>query len=612
MGAVYEGVHEQTQERVAVKLISATVADEMKFRRRFAAEVETLKRLRHKNIVRLIGYGEEAGHLFYSMELVEGESLQQRISRLKRLDWLPTIDIAIQVCGALKHAHDLGVIHRDLKPANLLLTADGTVKLVDFGIAKLFGSIDQTVAGSVLGTADYMAPEQAESGPITPRTDLYALGSVMYAMLTGRAPFSGKRLTAVIESLKQDRPVPLDLINPELPEEIVSLVHDLLEKAPEERPPTALAVLKRLKATRAGLERGQTLNMDSSQTVLARNADPDREVTADRPAEDAGGEGTNVSGNDATNGGGAAIDASEPDSSRERTPVASNQGLPHRASPDDATIVSDKTHQTSNGEGDEFDVATPPRSHYQAVNSSDAPGGLLGSESSQQPTGWLQVLSVIGMIAILAGGIAVIAYAFKSPSADQLYEQVASAERSGELSSAEPLVRQFLSEYPDDPRTGQVESIGDTISLERSVRRLQAQANRAGGIEQLDPIEQAFLDAMDARAEQPAQARRQLNAWLNVYAPGGAAEGPEAKRMAAMVEQELAKLHDATTVPGPDRRVEQLLQRIQWGREHLTATEQKQMLRGILELFDEQPWAQPVLEQVRAELNAIQQESTSD
>ena len=139
MGSVYAGVHGKSGQRVAVKLISPHVSDEMRFRRRFDAEIETLKRLRHDNIVQLIGYGEEQGQLFYSMELVEGESLQKRVRREKRLEWLPTIDIAIQVCSALKHAHDIGVIHRDLKPANLILTESDQVKLVDFGIAKIFG-----------------------------------------------------------------------------------------------------------------------------------------------------------------------------------------------------------------------------------------------------------------------------------------------------------------------------------------------------------------------------------------------------------------------------------------------------------------------------------------
>ncbi len=248
MGSVFAAVHEKSGEKVAVKLIAAHVADEPRFRRRFDDEVKTLQQLRHKNIVRLIGFGEEKGQLFYSMELVEGETLQARIRREKKISWLPALNIGIDICAALKHAHDFGVIHRDLKPANLLLGSDDGVKLVDFGIAKIFGDGEQTLAGSVLGTADYMAPEQATGSGVTVRTDLYAFGSVMYAMLAGRPPFRGKNVTEVIESLKRDRPVPLELIDPNLPEEIVDLVHQLLEKRPEDRPPTALSVMNRLKA----------------------------------------------------------------------------------------------------------------------------------------------------------------------------------------------------------------------------------------------------------------------------------------------------------------------------------------------------------------------------
>jgi serine/threonine protein kinase len=132
MGTVFAAVHVKTGEKVAVKLISAHVADEKRFRRRFDDEVKTLQQLKHKNIVRLIGFGEEEGQLFYSMELVEGETLQQWVRREKKVSWLPAINIAIEVCAALKHAHDFGVIHRDLKPANLMLAADNGVKLVDW------------------------------------------------------------------------------------------------------------------------------------------------------------------------------------------------------------------------------------------------------------------------------------------------------------------------------------------------------------------------------------------------------------------------------------------------------------------------------------------------
>jgi eukaryotic-like serine/threonine-protein kinase len=156
MGSVYEAVDQKSGQRVAVKALAPALAMAEGFRERFEAEIESLKKLQHEGIVRLLGYGEHEGILFYSMELVEGPSLEQEINRGRLFDWNETLSIAVQVCRALKHAHDHGVVHRDIKPANLLLTPDGRVKIADFGIARLFGSTQLTTAGGVLGTADYM------------------------------------------------------------------------------------------------------------------------------------------------------------------------------------------------------------------------------------------------------------------------------------------------------------------------------------------------------------------------------------------------------------------------------------------------------------------------
>ncbi len=192
MGAVYKGLHAKSGEAVAIKVISPGVANQLRFRRRFNAEIETLMRLRHPNIVQLVGVGEEQGLLFYVMEFVDGHSLHDHLRQYKRIDWTEAIQIGVDVTAALKHAHDLGIIHRDIKPANLMVNKEGRIKLTDFGIAKLFGSTDMTAAGSVIGTADYMPPEQAEGKGVTVRSDLYSLGSVMFALLSGRPPFAGK------------------------------------------------------------------------------------------------------------------------------------------------------------------------------------------------------------------------------------------------------------------------------------------------------------------------------------------------------------------------------------------------------------------------------------
>ena len=191
MGSVYQATDTQTGQQVAIKALSPHLALAEGFRERFEAEIESLKTLRHEGIVRLYGYGEQDGVLFYSMELVDGTSLEDELKAGRRFDWREVTDIAIQLSLALKHAHDHGIIHRDIKPANILLRRRRHVKLADFGIARLFGTTSSlTTAGGVLGTADYMSPEQADGRPVTARCDQYSLGGVMYALLGGPAAVS--------------------------------------------------------------------------------------------------------------------------------------------------------------------------------------------------------------------------------------------------------------------------------------------------------------------------------------------------------------------------------------------------------------------------------------
>ncbi len=184
MGTVYEGTvrgqADQPQgERVAIKVLNPQFAMEEGFRERFEAEIESLKILRHENIVRLFGYGEQDGVLYYAMELVDGPSLEDELNAGQRFNWREVTEIGIAVCKALKHAHDHGVVHRDLKPANLLLANRRQVKLSDFGIARLFGSNQLTQVGGLLGTAEFMSPEQADGRPVTDRCDQYSSGIVL-------------------------------------------------------------------------------------------------------------------------------------------------------------------------------------------------------------------------------------------------------------------------------------------------------------------------------------------------------------------------------------------------------------------------------------------------
>ena len=175
MGAVFLGVHDTTGDKAAVKVLAPNLADDAVFRERFKSEVQTLKQLLHPNIVKLHGFGEEDGHLYYVMEYVPGRNLQDELAAGRRFTWREVTRLGVQIAQALKHAHDRGVVHRDLKPANLLLTDDDQIKLTDFGIAKLYGGTHVTADGSVMGTADYMSPEQARGKQVPRRCHLYSL-----------------------------------------------------------------------------------------------------------------------------------------------------------------------------------------------------------------------------------------------------------------------------------------------------------------------------------------------------------------------------------------------------------------------------------------------------
>ncbi len=630
MGTVYRAAHVKTGQPVAVKLIADSVADDPRFRRRFAAEVETLKRLKHPNIVTLIGYGEQAGHLFYSMELVEGESLQQKLRREKRLAWQPVLDMAIEICAALKHAHDFGIIHRDLKPANLLITNDGTIKLVDFGIAKLFGNLEQTAAGSVLGTADFMAPEQADGAAITPRTDLYSLGNVLYACFAGRPPFAGRTLTRVIESLRQDTPSRLDLISPDLPVEIVELVHDLLNKRPADRPPTALAVMNRMKAIRAGLNRTQTQMADQGDTLGGDSLgfevtplSPSTPPTDSNPSRD---EKKSAQTDQPT-----AV-TRQPDKTRVKLDVGHNTLSGPDASDEltvEATVpsgeVGDKTDRNTavtpvnqNTVGPKSAADEPLRdsidTHFRTVDDKDRVRSAFEHEvHADDSLGKLgQILTVLAMLACLGIGVAALVWASRTPSSDELYRSIVKASESNDLSSLRNLSSQFLRLYPDDPQFSSVQAIWEDINTDAYLNTLKRKAD--SGVVQLPIDEQALVFAVSELEDHPALTIRRLEQWLDLFGEGAgnAAEPSDAKITVAKPDMtpegaarnKLKRLRGMSPPEG-DRRAAALFDRIRNVSEQLPPEEQRKAFEAIVGLFGEQPWARPAVTEATRRLESL-------
>jgi serine/threonine-protein kinase len=273
MGHVYLAQEEIGGRQAALKILAAELAQDVGFLQRFQREIETLSKLDHPNIVRFYEAGFENNLYFYAMEYVDGQSLDEAMQVAGRLPWQEVLDAAIQVCLALRHVHDHGIIHRDLKPPNLLRTHAGVVKLTDFGIAKVFASTHLTATGGVVGTAEFLSPEQAAGKPVTKRSDLYSLGAVLYTLLTGRPPFEGNTFVELLHKHRYGQFDPPQKIVMEIPHDLDEIICRLLEKDPAKRPPDCMVLGKQLESLKKKYER-KNLPTESGmqdQATLAEN-----------------------------------------------------------------------------------------------------------------------------------------------------------------------------------------------------------------------------------------------------------------------------------------------------------------------------------------------------
>ncbi|MBL9099381.1 MAG: serine/threonine protein kinase [Myxococcales bacterium] len=251
MGAVYLARDEQLGEQVALKVIAGLAVLDPQASERLRREASTARRISHPNVVRLHDVGEAHGLVFLSMEYVSGESLAARIKRLGPLSPAQLLPIAQQLCEGLAAAHAAGIVHRDLKPANVLIDAQERVKLIDFGIARSDSAAGMTATNMIVGTPEYMAPEQVMGGAIDTRTDVYALGAVLYHAITGQPPFRGDTPIAVGLAQCHEPLTPPRQLRPDVPQEWDSVITRALEKTPAARFPSTQALLSAL-GTRDG------------------------------------------------------------------------------------------------------------------------------------------------------------------------------------------------------------------------------------------------------------------------------------------------------------------------------------------------------------------------
>ena len=680
MGAVYEAVDTTTGDVVAVKVLASHLADDPGLRSRFDAEIDILKNLRHPGIVRLLAFGEQEDQPFFAMELVRGKSLEQLLRSGRRFTWRETLAVAIEITRALKVAHDQGVVHRDLKPANLLVAeptpgADEplsgmagvpgtdtagvraeriTVKLADFGIAKLFGGVSHTALGHVVGTAEYMAPEQASGRPADHRVDLYALGLVMYAMMTGSPPFRGTQLTEVIDKQRRAIPPRVATLVPDVPAELDELIARLLSKDPAQRPANALALGRLLaaigtvhppaqaQATAAGQPRSPSGAQPSPargaavpQTAHERSNKPTRPVDAIGQAGSASPPGQPPARRHIIN----EIDLLAP--TQDLAPPVAPPPPPGKGQPKQppgAVPIGRAPRPTAGSTAITQDLtgrSAVPRTAASA--SPAAPSRLptdvasattqvdrsqrnqfttvaeferVAAEKASREQRWQLVWQGLTATVIAIPLAGIVWFFMQAPSADQLHDRIVAVadDEHGDLRDVRKEMDDFLATYADDPRAGRIRDLKRTLDLDVLERRARRRSRSDKG---LTPLERDYRAAMNNEEKGPSACVKALEAMLAVHGSDATTASPsegdaaaEASLWLALARRKIEQLRPQAITEQQDdaKRIGELLAEAaslanradiandEAARKKL-ATQRRAILENIVELYAERPHA---------------------
>lgn len=242
MADVYKAHDKLLDRTVAVKVLHAQFASDAEFVTRFQAEAQGAAKMSHPNIVNIYDVGQEGNAHYIVMEYVSGQTLREELDASGRLPVVTALAIARQIAEALHHAHKNGLVHCDIKPHNILVMEDGRIKVADFGIARAVSSVTSTYTGNIVGSVHYFSPEQAKGASITPKSDVYSLGVVLYEMLTGELPFTGETPVGIALKHLQEEPLSVCAIDPSIPPFVEALVAELMAKDPSRRPDSETVV----------------------------------------------------------------------------------------------------------------------------------------------------------------------------------------------------------------------------------------------------------------------------------------------------------------------------------------------------------------------------------
>jgi serine/threonine-protein kinase len=585
MGAVYLGVHEDTGEPAAVKLLAAALVHQQGFRVRFESEIETLRKLDHPNIVKMFGFGDYGEMMFYAMEFVEGDNLDDVLDEGKLFTWRQVVDIGKQICAALKHAHDRGVIHRDLKPANLMITADGTLKLADFGIARLYGHSGMTVAGGPIGTATYMSPEQTEGDKVTERSDLYSLGCVFYALLSGRPPFKADTLPAMLRMQQTQIPERICERVPDVPEELDLIIARLLEKKPEDRIPTAATLARSLDAVVDAVklrERTQTPTTKTNEPISrSRIALGNADATLDSAAPS--GDTYELADSDAT--------------------------LPSAAGNADATLASsppakqDSTVQLDDGvyELDEPQALAKPSTVFITREEAERHDREMAEAEAMRRPRIISTGTIFAIVALI-GVAALTTWLMRPPTETKLVARIDALIEDGSdesIEQADDRLRELARIYPDNERLNDFESVREEAKFIRLERKLRNRAKRLWRARPETPIERTFLEAMNAAQEDPGRGLTRFRALVDLYSNMVTDEETNdyivlAKRQIERLQAQIDQ-YAADHVALLDERLDRAEQLVDVNPDAAAA-----ICNAVIALYDEKPWASHQVERAAA------------
>jgi serine/threonine protein kinase len=574
MGTVFKARHETSGEIVAVKALSNSASDETHFRQRFESEIQALLKLNHPNIVRILSFGQEKGTLFFAMELVEGKSLFHLQREVKKFDWREVLRIARDVASALRHAHDRGIIHRDMKPGNLIRSNSGLLKVADFGIAKSFGASNDT-RDNVIGTLDFMSPEQAAGKPVTVRSDLYSLGAVLYTLLSGQPPFAGNSIEESLRNLTRVPAQPIRERVPNVPEELEMLIAELLEKKPENRTPTAFALLRKL---------------DYVEQVLRVNSEAKTaHGLEDKPIESKDnfllGEPEN---NLAKTNESAKQKSIRPMAESAKT-RATKETVILKSDDEKLPVVDDLQLAEPEEKPDYFKTVTEKaREAYTAVGT---------PVDHKTGVGWLPVFLLL--VALVGGGGYGAYLVTRPPTAQQLFEKIEAGATVPTMVLKE--IDQFLELYPEDERTPQVRELEKVAKVMAFHNTLVVRA-RLPGESRLSTLEQKFVSVMDVVRENAAIGYPQLEAFVTLYDAGE-------KTPAESVEVVLA----AKTMLQKVR--EDAKKEVNWSRKQITEALDRaanepdkaaEIYRSIIKMYENQEFANDLVTTARHELAKLE------